>query len=174
MKILLTKNPLINLGFGVIVTIVIIWGLLSYYSYQESREHDRLPKILSNEVKMEITNEDTYKNGGYKDGSSCSFSEQKTVLQAVSEPDNGQYDTCKKFSTNKGNFYIIERTSFALVVLETAPGNFDLVIKDTGEYANYKNYPGIYPFRMRGNQADVIFIYEGWNNPRKVIKLSVN
>lgn len=173
MKILLTKNPL-NLGFGIIVTIAILWGLFSYYSYKESREHDRLPKILSNRVKMEIVSDSLYKSKEYKDGINCFSPEQKTVLQAISASDNGLYQTCNKFSTNRGNFYLIEGTSFALVVLETTPGNFDLVIRDTGEYGNYKNYPGIYPFRMQGSRADIIFIYEGWNNPKKIIKLTTN
>ncbi|MBI3109530.1 hypothetical protein HYZ06_00630 [Candidatus Daviesbacteria bacterium] len=167
-------NVLIKLSFSILLLLIILWKLIDYFSYKESREHDRLPKILSKKVNMETVGESLYKGEEYKDGIKCPYFEQKTVLQVISEQDNSQYYTCKKFSTNRGNFYLIEKTSFALIILETTPGNFDLVIRDAGEYEDYKNYPGIYPFRMRGNQTDVIFIYEGWNNPKKIIKLTTN
>lgn len=174
MKILVNKDLLIKIGLGMVITIVTLLGFLTYNLYKESREHDRLPVILSNSIRMGIVDNNLYASSEYKDGDNCSQIEQKTVLQAIHEPDDNQFHTCKRFAIEKGVFHWIEKTSYTVVVLEKTSGIFELVIKDTGEYGNFKNYPGISSFRMRGNSKDVVFAYEGWNNPRKIIKLSVN
>ena len=124
---------------------------------------------------MNIADESLYDIPEYKDGDECSQSEQQAILKVISESNDNNNLSCKKFLTEGGVFYWLE-TSFLTqnVVLEKIPSTFELVIKDTGEYREFKNYPGINSFRMRGNSEGVIFIYEGWNNPRKIIKLSVN
>ena len=166
---------LVKISLLVIIVIISLWKLTADYSYRESREHDRLPVILNSSIKMDIVDSNLYSSSQYREGISCSQSEQQSVFQAISESNDSKPYTCRKFSVDKGTFYWLEKNlGLQLVILEESPGNFKIAIEDTGEYADFKNYPGINSFRMRGNSKDVIFIYEGWNNPRKVLKLIIN
>lgn len=166
---------LVRSGFAILILLTILWGLFSYYSYKESREHDRLPIILDSSIKMEIVNSNFYDNLDYRDGDICSQAEQKNILQLVSETEDDRYITCSRFVTDRGIFYWVDRNpTLQLVALEKPTGTFKIIINDDGDYADFKGYPGIYPFKMRGNSTDVVFIYKGWNNPRKMIRLSVN
>ena len=42
------------------------------------------------------------------------------------------------------------------------------------ENLSTNGYPASYSLKMLSNSKDVIFTYAGWNNPQKIVKLSVN
>ena|SRR3989338_7275050 len=166
------KLPVVAKLVFTVLLFIILWKLVDFYSYKESREHDRLPVILTNSVEASVVDESLYTNSEYNEGDNCSPVERVAIQNSIGGFEEDQFYTCKKFITNNGTFFLFEKTSYALVILEKSSDIFELVIKETGEYGNFKNYPGINSFRMRGNQDDVVIVYEGWNNPRKIIKLT--
>ncbi|MBI2086548.1 hypothetical protein HYT74_04355 [Candidatus Daviesbacteria bacterium] len=180
----------LKIAFIIVLLVIFAKGLWTYLLYQESREHDRLPLILTDGIKMTVVDSSLYQDSQYANGDNCTPDQLEVMFKYVTEPSGktygkaDPYPRCLRYSVEKGVFYWLEpRPGFEYVIYEKPSGGRLLVIHDNGLYGKDRNdiggpngsyYPGISSFDMLGNRKNVIFVYTGWNNPEKIIKLSIN
>lgn len=169
---------------------ILFIGLIAYDLYNEPWEHNRLPALLTNSIKMTVVDSSLYQDPQYANGDNCTPDQLEVIFKYVTEPSGktygkaGPYPRCLRYSVEKGAFYWLEpRPGFEYVIYEKPSGDRLLAIHDNGLYGKDRNdigglngsyYPGTSSFNMLGNRKNVIFVYTGWNNPEKIIKLSIN
>lgn len=183
--ILKRKIPRWTRYFAYIFLIYIISVcILIYTFYKESYEHDRLPVVLSPDVKMEKVSKEIYDSNEYSFGYNCITADEINALKILGEPiddilldDSFRYNRCQVYLINAGKVFWIDNIHIngkyiQYVFLERTSGKLEKIIRDTGEYAKFVDYPGISSFKMKGNGKTIVFIYWGWNNPKKFIRLN--
>ena len=167
------KKHVIKVSIGLLfifLILIVLWVGSAYYLDKESRENDSLPIVLNNSVVMTRVDDSLYSSVEYRDGDDCFPDEEEMILQTTHEKSNKEIHifACKKLIVNKGIFYWMDKNLEDLVVLEKlGTGNAQLVIRQTG------GYPGNSVSNVRRSTEDVIFTYTGWNNPKKILKLTV-
>lgn len=139
---------------------------------REPYENDHSPQILSTHVTFEKVNEREYYWSSYKDGSECDLNQVKSIFQKLSllaEIDDHYY-RCQKYSLENGTFYWLQPTNYVqYLVLEKPDGAHQLVIAETTT-----SYPGpADELAVRADSKALILRYEGYNNPRKIFKLTI-
>lgn len=136
---------------------------------------------------MLVVNKELYQSPEYINGEKCTANQLEAVYKFVIKPKGisfdpaGEFPSCLRYPVEKGTFYWLRpHWAFTYVIFEKRFGEQLLVIYDNGKLPEYQNidtgsyYSGSSYFNIQGDGKDIIFTYSGWNNPEKVIKLSVN
>ncbi|OGG11356.1 hypothetical protein A2Z00_04665 [Candidatus Gottesmanbacteria bacterium RBG_13_45_10] len=175
----MTKTDIKKLNYFKATLIVTVLAILSVGAFvvisivRESYENDHSPQILNPSTSLERVNEREYYWSSYKDGSECSLGQMNQIIQKLrlSTEINDQYNKCHKFTLENGTIYWLQPTNFVqYLVLEKPAGNYSLIIKETKT-----SYPGSADeLSVRSDSKAVIFRYEGYNNPRKIFRLTIN
>lgn len=170
----LSKNPN-YLKLIVVCALLVILSTGSFIAVSIAREpyeNDHLPQILSDQIKSERVNEREYFWSSYKDGFECGLDQMKKVTQNLnlSTEISDQYHKCHKFVLENGTIYWLQPTNFVqYLVLEKPENNYQLILSETRT-----SYPGSADeLSVRADTKGVIFRYEGYNNPRKIIRLTI-
>lgn len=170
---LLEKHSFLKLIlFSTLLLIFISGCFIAISIVREPDENDHLPQIVSDQVSYERVNEREYFWSGYKEGSECSLNQMNVMMKKMNLAIevNDQYHKCHQFKLENGTIYWLQPTDFVQqLVLEKPADNYQLILSET-----QTAYPGpVDELSVRADSKAIIFRYEGYHNPRKIVRLRI-